>query len=103
MTSGEIKVVTEAMRSHAGQVEQLAVSAYDGVQAGRDMALDGSAFGVLCSFIGGALAPAQATGIAATGAAVGSLGATALQVRAVAKVFEEVDDVVGSAMDRFRG
>ncbi|MBC9735023.1 type VII secretion target [Nocardioides marmotae] len=103
MSSEEIKVVTESMRTHAGQVEQLAVSAYEGVQVGGDMALDGEAFGVLCGFIGTALVPAQLTGVSATGAAVGSLAATGLQVRAAAKIFEEADEVIASVMDKFKG
>ncbi|GAB3769281.1 hypothetical protein FB382_002502 [Nocardioides ginsengisegetis] len=101
--SGEIAVVTDAMRRHAGDLDRLASWTYQGVEAGRTVSTPGDAYGVLCSFIGAAMVPAQATGIASTALAVASLGATAAQLRAVAEVFDEVDDVVGSAMNRFRG
>lgn len=99
----DIHVVTEAMRQHAGDLDGLAASAYQGVEAGRGITTSGNAYGLLCSFIGGAMVPAQATGIASTALAVASLGATATQVRAVAAIFDEVDDVVATAMDRFKG
>lgn len=101
--SDEIDVVTDSMRKHAGDLDAMASSAYDGVQAGKHVTMSGDAYGVLCSFIGAAIAPVQATGIASTALAVTSLGATAAQLRSVAAVFDEVDDVVASAMDRFKG
>lgn len=101
--SGGVEVATDAMRRHAAEVEGLAASAYDGVQAGRYLLVSGDAFGVLCSFLGAALAPVQATGVATTSLAVGSLGATAGQLRATAAVLDEVDDVVAGALHRWRG
>jgi hypothetical protein len=101
--SGEIDVVTEAMRKHAGDLDGIAATGYEAVQAGQGVSTSGDAYGLMCSFIGAALQPVQAAGIASTGLAVASIGATAMQVRAVAAVFDEVDDVVASAMNRFRG
>ncbi|MCW2792166.1 MAG: hypothetical protein JWO76_1264 [Nocardioides sp.] len=101
--SGEIDVVTDAMRSHAGRLDQIASHGYEGVQAGQGITASGDAFGIMCSFIGAALQPVAQAGVATTAVAVGSIGATATQVRAVAKIFDEVDEVVEGAMNRFRG
>ena len=68
--SGVVEVGTDAMRRHAGEVEALAGAAYDGVLAGRHLAVSGEAFGRLCAFLGAALAPVQEAGVAGTSLAV---------------------------------
>ncbi len=101
--SDVVEVGTDAMRRHAGEVEALAGAAYDGVQAGRHLAVSGEAFGRLCGFLGAALAPVQAAGVTGTSLAVGSLGATATQLRATARIIDEVDRLVVRAMPEAPG
>ena len=45
--SGQIDVVTEAMRSHAGKLDALASDAVQGVEAGRHVLTNGDAYGEL--------------------------------------------------------
>jgi hypothetical protein len=101
--SGEIDLVTEAMRGHATDLDGIAGSGYDAVLAGEHVTTRGEAFGLMCAFIGRSLRPVQVAGIASTGLAISRVGATATQVREVAALFDEVDDVVASALDLFRG
>lgn len=101
--SGVLQVSTDALRRHARDVEGLADSAREGVRAGAQVSLSGQAFGRMCAFVGAAIAPVQATGVASTAAAVGSLSATAAAVRASADVLDQVDDAVTDALDRLRG
>lgn len=101
--SGEIDVVTEAMRRHAADLDDIAASGCAAVRAGVDVTTQGEAFGLMCAFIGRSLRPVQDAGIASTTLAVGSVRATAAQVRAVAAAFDEVDAVVAVAADRLRG
>lgn len=101
--SAGLEVGTDALRRHAAEVEALADSAGVGVDAARRLTLTGPAFGRLCSFVGGALAPVQEAGVTSTSLAVGSLGATAASLRAAALVIDEVDEVVADTMHRIRG
>jgi hypothetical protein len=101
--SGQIDVVTEAMRSHAGKLDALASDAVQGVEAGKHVLTNGDAYGKLCSFIGGAMVPAQLGGIANAALTVASLKATAVQVRSVAATFDKVDEIVNDAMKAFEG
>jgi hypothetical protein len=101
--SGEIDVVTEAMRRHAADLDDIAASGCAAVRAGEDVTTQGEAFGRMCAFLGRSLRPVQMAGTATTALAVASVHATATQVRAVAAAFDEVDEAVAEAADRLRG
>ncbi|GGU24394.1 type VII secretion target [Nocardioides albus] len=99
--SDNIDVVVDDMRKHASQLDEIAGDAYAAVQAGSTITTSGDAYGILCSFIGAAMVPVQTAGIAAAAGAVASIGATAGQLRVAAKVIEEADELVGSALNTF--
>lgn len=101
--SGEIDLVTGAMRRHADELDDIAASGRAAVRAAEDVTTADDAFGLMCAFLGPSLRPVQVTGIASTALAVGSVHATASQVRAVAAAFDEVDVAVAGAVDRLRG
>lgn len=96
-----IDVVTEAMRNHANKLDAIADSGQEAVDAGSGNAVNGEAFGVLCSFIGDALSPVQTAGVVNSKIAVGGVSATAHSVRALATIFDEVDEAVNGFMSLF--
>ncbi len=97
-----IDVVTEAMRGHADKLDTIAASGKEGVEAGTATLLNGEAFGVICSFIGAALVPVQSAGVVNSQIAVTGISGTANTVRALATVFDEVDEAVNEFMNVFR-
>lgn len=99
--SNNVDVVIDDMRKHASQLDEIAGDAHSAVKAGSTITTSGDAYGILCSFIGAAMAPVQTAGIAASAGAVASIGATAGQLRVAAKVIESADELVGSALNTF--
>ncbi len=97
------EVNTEVMRSHAAKLDEIAASGRQGVEAGRSVAAQGEAFGIICSFIGAALAPVQQTGIAAAAAAADSLTGTAVGIRASAAAYDAADELSHERLSRFLG
>lgn len=96
----EFHVDTDAMRRHASHLEELGHSAAQATQAAGHVTCEGSAFGVLCSFIGVALKPVEDAGVAAAALAQGSVAATAESVRGMAAAYDEVDEMVAEGMKK---
>lgn len=96
----EFHVDTDAMRRHASHLEELGHSAAQATQAAGHVTCEGSAFGVLCSFVGAALMPVEGAGVAGAVVAQGSVAATAEGVRAMAAAYDEADHLVAEGMKK---
>lgn len=90
----EFVVDTDAMRRHADTLDHIGARAEEAVQAAGDCVTGGEAYGLLCSFIGAAIAPVQVLGAAATVAATATIGGTAVGVRGMAEAYDAGDDAV---------
>lgn len=98
-----VELTVEQLRDHARKLDAIADSGREAVRAAEYVGTQGQAFGVLCSFVGEALAPAQDAGAASARAAVGMTSGLADIIRDVARGFEITDQVVSEAFDFLRG
>lgn len=95
-----IDVDTDALRAHAAELDRIAASGQEAVDAGRHVAVQGEAFGRICAFIGAALGPVQAAGVAAAREATYAVEATGDGVRGTAAGFDLAERVVVDGLDR---
>ena len=92
-----------AMRAHAGRLDDVSQGGADATEAAGQVACNGEAFGILCSFVGAALLPAQQAGHLQAKLAQESVKGTAAGVRAMADGYELVDQAVEKAMKLLGG
>ncbi|GAB2881189.1 type VII secretion target [Nocardioides pacificus] len=97
-----LDVDTDVLRAHAAELDRIAESAREAVDAGRHVAVQGDAFGRICAFIGTALAPVQVAGVAAAREATAAVEVTGHGVRGVAGGFDLAERVVVDGLARLR-
>ena len=94
----EFVVDTEALRAHAGKLDQIAADGADATEAAGQVTCNGDAFGILCSFVGAMLEPVEQSGIAEASAAQRSVTATASNMRGMATAYDTADEKVHELM-----
>lgn len=95
-----LDVDTDALRAHAAELDRIAASGKEAVDAGRHVAVQGEAFGRICAFIGAALAPVQAAGVEAAREATAAVEVTGYGVRGAAGGFDLAESVVVDGLAR---
>lgn len=93
-------VDTEALRSHAAEVAQVANGLQAAFQAVSHTSMSGNAFGTICSFF---LAPAtvlQSSGVASMTSATKALNGAAAAMSAAAQTYDAVDDATSGRLSQ---
>lgn len=98
--SAELAVVQQELLRHAAALEGLAGRAREGLEPAASSAVEGRAFGLMCAFIGAALAPTREAGLAAARHGLGGVELAAAQLRAVGGLLESADQDVAGAVAR---
>jgi len=108
--TARLAATTEELRRHARRVEAIADESAVVLDAAAGTAVSADAFGRLCSFVHGALAPLQVGGVAACATTVGALTLAAGELRATALGIDVADGLsadvgrgLGEVVEHVRG
>jgi hypothetical protein len=97
------EVLIEALREHAKKVDGVADRLVRAVDAAREMNLPTDAYGFYCQTLPMMLNPLQQMGTTALDSSAKRLSATAVNVRATAVDYADIDDANAMALFRMRG
>jgi hypothetical protein len=92
MAAEGVRFPVEAVRQHAGSVQQVADAVGHARAAVHEVTMDTGAYGVLCQFLPGLLAPVFAAAVSALTESGAALHETALGLRAVADSTQATDE-----------
>lgn len=95
--TARLVATTEEIRRHARRVESIAGESTRVLEAAAGTTVSADAFGRLCSFVHGALAPLQVGGVAACAATVGSLSLAAAELHGTATGIDVADRIADEA------
>ncbi|WP_236789188.1 type VII secretion target [Amycolatopsis sp. GM8] len=93
------EVLTDELDTHAGKVDGLAQRLQTAVQAAQQVAMDNSAYGVICQPFALLLDPFEQMGVRALQSAQESVGDTAGQVRDAVQTYTAQDQSTGQVLD----
>lgn len=93
-----LEVETDALRSHAGEVAELAGQLHEAVSAGTTTALATDAFGLICAFLVPHTQDAQLKGVAALSAAADTMEGLSSGLRSTAAGYDAVDEHVAARL-----
>lgn len=99
MTS-PMQMPLDAVRSHAGSVDNVSSAVQTAHQAANQVYLDVAAFGQLCSFVPGLFDPVLRGTVEAIGGAAEMLHDTAGRLRFAADLSEAADEVSSAVVER---
>lgn len=91
-------VDTDAMHSHARQIDQQVERLDEAIEAARQMFLPDNSFGVLCAFFIPPALAFEAAGLAATVAGRTALAGTANAIDGMADSYDFIDDSLNGAI-----
>lgn len=92
MMADQYEVLTEALATHAENVNKFADRLAEAVDAAREVSLPSDAFGLCCADLPLMLNPLQYLGAAALDSGAKRLTTTASNVREAAERYAEIDD-----------
>lgn len=94
-----IEVVTEELTAHASHLDGLVDRLGTALSAAETVSMSDEAYGLLCSFLPPIINPMEEEGMNALKAASEGVVATADNVRATAKQYQETDDGNSQSFD----
>jgi len=99
----QYEVLTEALREHAKKVDRISDRLAAAVDAAREMSLPTDAYGSYCQSLPMLLNPLQHLGATALDSSAKRLSSTAVNVRATAVDYADIDDANAMALYQMRG
>jgi hypothetical protein len=95
MAADRMRLPAGAVHQHAGTVHEISERMRQARAAVGEVSIDSQAYGQLCQFLPGALAPVFEAAAGAMGSSVEALAETAVELRAVAVTAEATDETAG--------